>query len=87
MAIQARWVKCESTEQATTLEYRQELSPIYWSHLSSKLPKLLNPVIEGEDLSWADESEVKWVEEKHQILSCLKIFNPFFNANLDRQPV
>ena len=77
-------MKWESTEQATTwvdIVKKNATSQIWifelnWmsafrfsSHLGTKLSEFLNSVIEGENLSWADKGEVKWVEEEHQILS------------------
>ncbi len=41
------------------------------SHLCPQFPELLRPVVESEDLGWADKGEVKGVEEEHEVLAAV----------------
>ncbi len=38
-------------------------------HVAVKFFKLLNTIRKGDQLSWADEGKVKWVEEKNEVFS------------------
>ena len=40
----------------------------YLDHLTSNVFELLNPVREGNDLSWADKGEVEGVEVDNNVL-------------------
>ena len=39
--------------------------------LPRQILELLKAVVHGDDFSWADESEVRWIEEHHQPLSSI----------------